>query len=121
MAGGELRTAFVLASRTPSGPGGESDSRPPSAKRQTDGARGAAAWRHRHQEREWFAHIDDHVLDIMMSSAQTCVQRFRNEGELSLSSKQLLTEFQALFSIRGTRRIAPFSTRMRFWRDTRPT
>src|SRR5258708_11075145 len=25
---------------------------------------------------------------------------------------------QVLFSIRGTRRIAPFSTRMRFWRDT---
>jgi hypothetical protein len=68
MAGGERRTAFVLASRTPSGPGGESDSRPPSAKRRTDGARGAAAWRHRHQEREWFAHIDDRILDIMMST-----------------------------------------------------
>ena len=73
MAGGEPRTAFVLASRTPSGPGGESDSRPPSAKRRTDGARGAAAWRHRHQEREWFAHIDDRIVDIMMSRAQTCV------------------------------------------------
>ena len=72
MAEGELRTAFVLASRTPSGPGGESDSRPPSARRRTDGARGAAAWRHRHQEREWFAHIDDRILDIMMSRAQTC-------------------------------------------------
>jgi hypothetical protein len=29
-----------------------------------------------------------------------------------------LTRVQALFSIRGTRRIAAFSTRMRFWRDT---
>ena len=32
--------------------------------------------------------------------------------------KATLTRVQALFSIRGTRGIAPFSTRMRFWRDT---
>jgi hypothetical protein len=31
-----------------------------------------------------------------------------------------LNRVQGLFSIRGTRRIAPFSTRMRFWRDTVP-
>ena len=32
--------------------------------------------------------------------------------------KTTLDRVQALFSIRGTRRIAPFSTCMRFWRDT---
>jgi len=32
--------------------------------------------------------------------------------------KATLDRVQALFSIRGTRRIAPFSARMRSWRDT---
>ena len=67
MPGDELRMAFVLASQTPSSRAEESGSRPPSMKHRSDEVRGAGAWRHRHLEREWFAHTDGRMLDIMMS------------------------------------------------------
>jgi hypothetical protein len=64
---GELRMAFVLASETPSRRAEESGSRSLSVKHRSDEVRGAEALRHRHLERVWFAHIDDPILNIMMS------------------------------------------------------
>jgi hypothetical protein len=63
----EPRTAFDPASWSPSNPAEESGSPPPSGKRQIGESRGEAAWRHLHQVKEWFAHIDDRKVDIMMS------------------------------------------------------
>ena len=68
MAGDEPRTVFDPAYRKPSNPAEESGSPPPSGKSQIGESRGEAAWQHRHQWREWFAHIDDRFEDIMMSS-----------------------------------------------------
>jgi len=69
----EPRTAFDPASRRPSNPAEESGSPPPSGKRQIGESRGEAAWQHLHQVKEWFAHIDDRKVDIMMSSLITRV------------------------------------------------
>src|SRR5215469_8464641 len=77
MPGDELRMAFVLASQTPSSRAEESGSRPPSVKHRSDEVRGAGAWRHRHLEREWFAHTDGHMLDIMMSRSARRTRRRR--------------------------------------------
>ncbi len=71
----EPRTAFDPASRRPSNPAEESGSPPPSGKLQIGESRGGAAWRHLHQVKEWFAHIDDRKADIMMSSLITRVTR----------------------------------------------
>src|SRR5215469_2571314 len=77
MPGDELRMAFVLASQTPSSRAEESGSRPPSVKHRSDEVRGAEAWRHRHLEREWFAHTDGRILDNMMSRS---ARRTRRRG-----------------------------------------
>jgi hypothetical protein len=71
----EPRTAFDPASRTPSNPAEESGSLPPSGKRQIGESRGEAAWRHPRQVKEWFAHIDDRKVDIVMSRSITRVTR----------------------------------------------
>jgi len=78
MPGDELRMAFVLASQTPSSRAEESGSRPPSVKHRSDEVRGAEAWRHRHLEREWFAHTDGRILDIMMSRSARRTRRRRS-------------------------------------------
>src|SRR5215469_2836376 len=78
MPGDELRMAFVLAAQTPSSRAGESGSRPPSVKHRSDEVRGAEAWRHRHLEREWFAHTDGRMLDIMMSRSARRTRRRRS-------------------------------------------
>ena len=78
MPGDELRMAFVLASQTPSSRAEESGSRPPSVKHRSDEVRGAGAWRHRHLEREWFAHTDGRILDIMMSRSARRTRRRRS-------------------------------------------
>ena len=84
MPGDELRMAFVLASQTPSSRAEESGSRPLSVKHRSDEVRSAGAWRHRHLEREWFAHTDGHMLDIMMSrSARKHAEGGRREGEVT--------------------------------------
>ena len=67
MPGDELRMAFVLASQTSSSRAEESGSRSPSVKHRSAEVRGAGALRHRHLERVWFAHIDDPILNIMVS------------------------------------------------------
>jgi hypothetical protein len=67
----EPRTAFDPASRRPSNPAEESGSPPPSGKRQIGESRGEAAWRHPHQGKELFAHIDDRQGGIMMSMLMT--------------------------------------------------
>src|ERR1700704_4614465 len=46
------------------------------------------------------------------------VSRCLPKENLRAPLKATLNRIQALFSIRGARGIAPFSTRMRFWRDT---
>jgi hypothetical protein len=69
----EPRTAFDPASGRPSNPAEESGSPPPSGKRQIGESRGEAAWQHPHQVKEWFAHIDEREVDIMMSSLITRV------------------------------------------------
>jgi hypothetical protein len=72
MAGDEPRTAFDPAFfRKPSDPAEESGSPPPLGKRPIGASRPEAAWQHRHQGKEWFAHIDDRKEDIMMSSLAT--------------------------------------------------
>jgi hypothetical protein len=76
----EPRTAFDPASRRPSNPAEESGSPPPSGKRQIGESRGEAAWQHPHQVKEWFAHIDDRKVDIMMSSLITRVTRRNVRG-----------------------------------------
>src|SRR5215469_11722399 len=78
MPGDELRMAFVLAAQTPSSRAEESGSRPPSVKHRSDEVRGAEAWRHRHLEREWFAHTDGRILDIMMSRSARRTRRRRS-------------------------------------------
>src|SRR5215469_8878712 len=78
MPGDELRMAFVLASQTPSSRAEESGSRPPSVKHRSDEVRGAEAWRHRHLEREWFAHTDGRILDIIMSRSARRTRRRRS-------------------------------------------
>src|SRR5215469_15165345 len=104
MPGDELRMAFVLAAQTPSSRAGESGSRPPSVKHRSDEVRGAEAWRHRHLEREWFAHTDGRILDIMMSRSARRTRRRRSSrwdnwqnhvfaNEASLATRELRAKF----------------------------
>ena len=111
----EPRTAFDPACRRPSNPAEESGSPLPSGKRQIGESRGEAAWRHPHQVKEWFAHIDDRKVDIMMSSLITRVTR-RNVVVRQNSRKAVSLVRVAMLQAHSTR--YSFQTPFGFWRGT---